>query len=283
MIILKSADEVRSWSRAKRLNGQIVGLVPTMGYLHDAHLSLVDIANEHADAVIVSIFVNPAQFGPGEDYESYPRDEERDLELCRERGVDAVWIPTSDEMYPEGYATYVEVKGLDQHLCGASRPNHFRGVTTIVSKLFYVVQPDVAVFGRKDAQQARILEKLNDDLQFGIKIILGPTLREEDGLAMSSRNVRLTAEHRAEAAALNLALNKAVEQFENGIKSTEYLVDTVRRTIKKKAPSGAIEYVEVVGWDDLQPRESVDRSCLLAMAVRFGNVRLIDNVRLENQ
>jgi pantoate--beta-alanine ligase len=281
MIVLKTADEARQWSREQRTDGHIIGFVPTMGFLHEAHMSLVDIAHQHSDKVIVSIFVNPTQFGPGEDFDSYPRDEERDLELCRQRDVGAVWMPTVDEMYPEGYSTFVEVHGLDANLCGAGRPGHFRGVTTIVSKLFNVTAPDVAVFGRKDAQQARIIQRMTADMQFGIKILLGPILREADGLAMSSRNVRLTPDHRAEAPVLLIALKKASDLFIGGVKSAEYLIGTVRKIIQKASPSGVIEYVEIVGWDDLQPRSTVDQTCLLALAVRFGNVRLIDNILLE--
>ncbi|GBE31099.1 MAG TPA: pantoate--beta-alanine ligase [Bacteroidetes bacterium] len=282
MRVLETAQQVREWvKQLHAVHGLTIGFVPTMGSLHEAHLSLIDISRQRTDKTIVSIFVNPAQFSPGEDFDSYPRDEEADLELCRERGVDAVWLPSVDEMYPEGFSTYVEVEGLDTQLCGASRPGHFRGVTTVVSKLFNVVQPDVAVFGRKDVQQARIIQRMTYDLQFGIEIILGDTLREVDGLAMSSRNVRLTPEHRLEAPALHQALSEASSQFQEGINEAERLLETVRNRIKQDAPSGKIDYIQLVGWNDLQPVEHVDTKSLLAVAVRFGSVRLIDNIILE--
>ncbi|MBS1262446.1 MAG: Pantothenate synthetase [Calditrichaeota bacterium] len=281
MNVLATADEMRRWTVQRKAAGESVGLVPTMGYLHEAHLSLVDLAKRASGAVVVSVFVNPTQFGPGEDYEAYPRDEERDLRLCRERGVAAVYLPPVSEMYPEGYATYVEVEGLGDQLCGASRPGHFRGVCTVVSKLFNAVQPDVAVFGRKDAQQARILERMTSDLQFGIRIVLGDTLREHDGLAMSSRNVRLSREHRAQAPALYRGLRDALRLFERGERSASEIVRAARERIERDAPGGDVEYVELVDWNTLAPVTSIERTALLALAVRFGPVRLIDNVLLE--
>lgn len=281
MNVLATADEMRRWTVQRKAAGESVGLVPTMGYLHEAHLSLVDLAKRASGAVVVSVFVNPTQFGPGEDYEAYPRDEERDLRLCRERGVAAVYLPPVEEMYPEGYATYVEVEGLGDQLCGASRPGHFRGVCTVVSKLFNAVQPDVAVFGRKDAQQARILERMTSDLQFGIRIVLGDTLREHDGLAMSSRNVRLSREHRAQAPALYRGLRDALRLFERGERSASEIVRAARERIERDAPGGDVEYVELVDWNTLAPVTSIERTALLALAVRFGPVRLIDNVLLE--
>lgn len=281
MNVLATADEMRRWTVQRKAAGESVGLVPTMGYLHEAHLSLVDLAKRASGAVVVSVFVNPTQFGPGEDYEAYPRDEERDLRLCRERGVAAVYLPPVEEMYPEGYATYVEVEGLGDQLCGASRPGHFRGVCTVVSKLFNAVQPDVAVFGRKDAQQARILERMTSDLQFGIRIVLGDTLREHDGLAMSSRNVRLSREHRAQAPALYRGLRDALRLFERGERSASEIVRAARERIERDAPGGDVEYVELVDWNTLAPVTSIEWTALLALAVRFGPVRLIDNVLLE--
>ncbi|MCB2210855.1 pantoate--beta-alanine ligase [bacterium] len=281
MKVLTSPESVRLWSREQHAAGKTIGFVPTMGYLHEAHLSLIDLAREHADQTVVSIFVNPTQFGPGEDFDSYPRDEDRDLRLCKERGADAVWVPAVDEMYPQGYKTYVEVNELGKHLCGANRPGHFRGVTTIVSKLFNVVNPDVAVFGRKDAQQARILMQLNDDLQFGVKILLGDTLREPSGLAMSSRNVRLKPLHRSQAPVLYEGLQLAQKLFNQGERSAEKLIGAVRRHILQHSDDATVDYIQLVGWNDLEPVDRVTETSLLALAVRFGNVRLIDNILLE--
>ncbi len=281
MKLLTSPESVRLWSREQHAAGKTIGFIPTMGYLHEAHLSLVDLAREHADQTIVSIFVNPTQFGPGEDFDSYPRDEDRDLRLCEERGADAVWIPSVDDMYPQGYKTYVEVNELGKHLCGANRPGHFKGVTTIVSKLFNVVNPDVAVFGRKDAQQARILMQLNDDLQFGVKILLGDTLRESSGLAMSSRNVRLKPLHRSQAPVLYEGLQLAQKLFNQGERSAEKLTGAVRRHILQHSDDATVDYIQLVGWNNLEPVDTVKETSLLALAVRFGNVRLIDNILLE--
>lgn len=280
MIRLHTASEMREWTRAQHASGKRVGFVPTMGFLHDGHLSLVDIAAESSDLVVVSIFVNPTQFGPNEDFEKYPRDMDGDLAKLESRGVAAVYLPDSSTMYPDGYATYVNVHHLGDHLCGASRPNHFRGVTTVVTKLFHAVRPDVAVFGQKDAQQAAIIKRMTVDLDFGIDIILGPILREPDGLAMSSRNVRLNEDHRAQAPALQRALKQAQERFTEGEKSASVLKREVESFIGQDAQDGRIDYVEIVDLDQLQPIETVDVPALLAIAVFFGDVRLIDNVEL---
>lgn len=281
MELFHSAADVREWSLRQRAAGKRVGFVPTMGYLHDGHLSLVDHAKKNADVVVVSIFVNPTQFGPNEDFESYPRDEERDLQRCRERGVDVVFFPSVAEMYSEDYATYVTVDGLTEKLCGASRPGHFRGVATIVTKLFHSVLPDVAVFGQKDAQQVRVIQRMTEDLQFGISIVVAPIVREEDGLAMSSRNIRLAKEHRAQAPTLRRSLLEARKLFEAGEKDAQKLIDAVRGTIAEGAPDGEIDYAEIVGWNRIKPIEIIQEKALLAIAVRFGEVRLIDNTILE--
>ncbi|HEB84713.1 MAG TPA: pantoate--beta-alanine ligase, partial [Bacteroidetes bacterium] len=227
---------------------------------------------------VVSIYVNPTQFGPNEDFETYPRDEERDLRLCGERGVDVVWLPASAEMYPPGYDSFVEVERLGETLCGASRPGHFRGVCTIVAKLFNVVRPHVAVFGRKDAQQARIIRQMSEDLHLGVRIVVAPIVREEDGLALSSRNVRLAPEHRAQAPALFRALSAARRAFDEGERDPGRLVAQVRRMLEEQAPDGEIDYIELVSWETMHPVQRADESCLLALAVRFGGVRLIDNI-----
>ncbi len=281
MKLFGDADAIREWSDKARAGGETIGFVPTMGYLHEGHLSLVDRARQEADLVAVGIFVNPTQFGPNEDFDAYPRDTERDLGLCRERGVDAVYMPDADSMYPEGYATYVSVEGLGDHLCGARRPGHFRGVNTVVTKLLNAVKPDVAVIGIKDAQQARIIQRMVEDLQFGIRIVVAPIVREADGLAISSRNVRLSPEHRSQATALHKGLREAKAKFEEGERDGAGLMNSVSDTIGSLAPEGVIDYIELVDWKTLRPVDSVTGPCLLAVAVKFADVRLIDNVLLE--
>lgn len=280
MKLIHGAEEMRSWSLATKGKGRSIGFVPTMGFLHEGHLSLVRIAREQTDRVVVSIFVNPTQFGPNEDFDKYPRDEKRDLNLCEAEGVDVVYFPDKDKMYPPGYATYVNVKDLDQHLCGASRPGHFRGVTTVVSKLFNTVLPDLAVFGRKDAQQARIIERMTRDLDFGTRIVLGPILRENSGLAMSSRNIRLSEPHRREAPHLKKGIDKVLALYKGGERASAKLKRVFAEYIANHAPSGRIDYVETVDWIDLQPVAKIDNTTLFAVAVFFGDVRLIDNTLL---
>ncbi len=281
MRIFRTTIEMRDWSLQTRTNGKKIGFVPTMGFLHEGHLSLVDLAKYHTDQTVVSIFVNPTQFAPGEDFVTYPRDEERDLKLLEERKVDVVFIPNVEEMYPRGYRTYVEVENLGSYLCGSSRPGHFRGVTTIVTKLFHTVLPHLAVFGQKDAQQARIIMQMTDDLQFGIKILLGPIIRDHDGLALSSRNVRLTPEHRKQAPVIFRGLLAAEEIYREGEYRSSDLKNIIRETLSMQAPDGIVDYIEIVDWTTLQPIDLAKRECLLAVAVKFGDVRLIDNVLLE--
>ncbi|MCB2198037.1 pantoate--beta-alanine ligase [bacterium] len=280
MIRLQTATEMREWSQLQHASGKRIGFVPTMGFLHEGHLTLVDIAAEQSDLVVVSIFVNPTQFGPNEDFDKYPRDMEGDLAKLEARGVVAVYLPEISSMYPDGYATYVAVERLGDHLCGASRPNHFRGVTTVVTKLFHAVHPDVAVFGQKDAQQAAIIKRMTIDLDFGTEIILGPILREKDGLAMSSRNVRLSDVHRAQAPALQRGLKSAWKLYNAGVRSATDLKREVETTLKQDAPDGRVDYIEIVDLDQLQPVATIDVPALLAIAVFFGDVRLIDNVEL---
>ncbi|MDP8205897.1 MAG: pantoate--beta-alanine ligase [Candidatus Electryonea clarkiae] len=281
MIIIKSADEMRQWSFDQRSKGNKIGFVPTMGFLHEGHLSLIEIAQKEAEKVVLSIFVNPAQFSPDEDFESYPRDEKRDLRLCREKGVDVVFLPAVNEMYPDNYSTYVIVEGLGDYLCGASRQDHFRGVTTVVTKLFNAVLPSVAVFGQKDAQQGRIIERMTADLQFGINIKIASIVREQDGLAMSSRNVRLLPEHRKQAPAIFHGLGDILKQFNSGTRDSVQLKDTFSSRLQKDAPNAALDYVDVVDWNNLEPVESISSKALIAVAVYLGKVRLIDNIILE--
>lgn len=280
MKVLRLIEEVRAFSRAEKRNGRSVALVPTMGYLHDGHMSLVAAAKEAADVVIVSIFVNPTQFGAGEDLDKYPRDVERDLELCRSAGVDAVFLPEASIIYPENHATSVEVdEKLTGVLCGRFRPGHFRGVTTVVSILFNVCEPDVAVFGQKDAQQAIVIEKMCLDLHFPVKIIVSPIIREKDGLALSSRNTYLTPEEREQAPVLKAALDEAVKMYDRGERDSAKILSCVKAKLAT-APLARPQYVELVDARNLKPVEKIDSTALLALAVFFGSTRLIDNVIL---
>ena len=278
MQLLKTKQEVREAVRAARCRGLSIGFVPTMGYLHEGHLSLARRARAENEVVVVSIYVNPTQFGPNEDLARYPRDLERDLDLCREVGVDIVWNP--DEMYEPGHRTWVVVGDLTERLCGASRPTHFRGVTTVVTKLFGVVQPDHAYFGQKDAQQAFVIRRMTRDLDLGVDIVVCPTVREADGLAMSSRNVYLTPEQRAQAPTLRRALLAAEEMVAAGERRAAAILARVEEVLAE-ATLGRIDYVEIVDTDLLQGVEAVDRESLLALAVFFGTTRLIDNTLLR--
>lgn len=256
------------------------GLVPTMGFLHQGHLSLVRRAGAENDRVGVSIFVNPKQFNNPEDLEKYPRDMDRDLSLLEKEGVHLVWAPTPEIMYPSGYQTYVDVHYVTSFLEGAYRPGHFRGVATVVTKLFNVFQPARAYFGQKDAQQVVVIRRMAKDLDFNLQVVVCPTAREKDGLAMSSRNVRLTAEHRRQAVCLYAALSAAEKIFRSGTRDAE----SVRKTMKDVIsgfPSGRIDYVSVADPETLEELSIIDNRALLSLAVYFGTVRLIDNVLLN--
>jgi pantoate--beta-alanine ligase len=256
-----------------------VGFVPTMGYLHEGHLSLVRAARGANAHVIVSIFVNPTQFGPGEDFERYPRDAERDLSLLRDERVDVVFMPPVEEMYPDGASTFVEVEGITDVLEGAHRPGHFRGVTTVVAKLFNIVQPARAYFGRKDAQQLAVVRKMMRDLRRDIEIVGLPIVREPDGLAMSSRNAYLSPEERAAALVLSRALNKAGELFAAGERDAEALRRAMRELIGAE-PLARVDYVSVADPETLQELDRIESHALASLAVRIGRTRLIDNVEL---
>ena len=252
-----------------------VGLVPTMGYLHEGHLSLVRRAREECDHVFVSIFVNPTQFGPKEDLSKYPRDLERDFRLI-EPYTDVVWTPSAEMMYPHGYQTWVEVEALTKVLEGAMRPGHFRGVTTVVAKLFNGVQPHKAYFGQKDAQQVAVIRQMVRDLNFPIEIVVCPTAREADGLAMSSRNVYLDAEQRKAATVLFRSLSAAKELYESGERSGEKLRQTMKDTLGAE-PLAQLQYVSCADYETLEELDRINRKALLSMAVFFGKTRLIDN------
>ena len=262
-----------------RRRGRTIGLVPTMGALHAGHLRLIAAARAQTDFVVVSIFVNPAQFGPNEDLSRYPRPLERDLELCDEAGVDLVFHPQSATVYPPGYRTYVEVTGLQDVLCGASRPGHFRGVATVVLKLFNMVQPDRAFFGQKDAQQVRIIQQMVRDLNVPVEVCVCPIVREADGLALSSRNAYLEAEERRRATVLHGTLTEARRRIEAGERDAA----TIRRWMAKQlaaVPGAVLDYVAIVDADTLEDVSAIvaARPVLLAVAVKFGGTRLIDNV-----
>jgi pantoate--beta-alanine ligase len=284
MKIVRTKSELREELAGPRREGRRIGLVPTMGYFHDGHLSLMRGAREDCDVVVVSLFVNPTQFGPGEDLDAYPRDEDRDAELAALEGVDLLWIPDADEIYPDGFATSVEVAnsftGVLEGDPSHRGPSHFRGVTTVVAKLFNSVQPDVAYFGRKDAQQALVIERMTRDLDFPVEIVVLPTVREDDGLALSSRNAYLTAEQREQAAAISRALRAAEEAARGGETSTDALVETARSELRNSGIEP--EYVEARAAEDLSPVAELNgRPVLVAVAARVGRARLIDNVLIN--
>ncbi len=282
---VKIVTAVRAMHRAAdqmRQAGQRIALVPTMGYLHEGHLSLVRRARQVADRVVVSIFVNPLQFGPAEDFVAYPRDLARDLERLDQCGAHLTYAPEVKEIYPEDFATTVEVARLTQGLCGAHRPGHFEGVTTIVAKLFAAVKPHVAIFGQKDAQQTLIVKKMVRDLNLDVEIVMAPTVREADGLAMSSRNAYLTAEERMEAPALYRALMLGKKMIARGERRACRVVAAMRDAIAPLCHA-KIDYIEAVDAESLAPVEVIETTVLLAVAVRFGKARLIDNalIRVE--
>ncbi len=266
--------EVRAIVKEWRASGLSVGLVPTMGFLHEGHASLIKRAHEENDRVVVSDFVNPTQFGPNEDLESYPRDFDRDCKLCEEMGADLVFHPDPSEMYHDQH-TYVTIDTLSETLCGVTRPIHFRGVCTVVSKLFNIVAPDRAYFGEKDAQQLAIIRKMVLDLNFDIEIVGCPIIREEDGLAKSSRNTYLSAEERKAALCLSRAVKKGQEVISAGCNSSDVL-DSMKEIISAE-PLAKIDYVSVVDALDMQPVEKIEKDVLVAMAVYIGKTRLIDN------
>ena len=266
------------WTTRLSLSGT-VGLVPTMGYLHEGHLSLIRRAREECKHVFVSIFVNPAQFGPQEDLSKYPRDLERDFRLI-EPYTDIVWTPSAEIMYPKGYQTWVEVEALTRPLEGAMRPGHFKGVTTVVAKLFNGVQPHRAYFGQKDAQQAAVIRQMTRDLNFPIEIVVCPIMREVDGLAMSSRNVYLDPEQRKAATVLFRALSAAKDLYESGERNAENVIGKMKEVLAGE-PLAQTQYVSCAGYDTLEELEEIKGKALLSMAVFFGKTRLIDNFVLE--
>ena len=277
---ITAVTEMQTLAEDLRSKGQIIGLVPTMGALHEGHLSLIRAAAEQADTVVVSIFVNPTQFGPSEDFAKYPRDLDRDLALCEQAGADVVFAPSVEEMYPKGYSTYVVEEFVGKPLEGATRPTHFRGVTTIVAKLFNIVRPDLAVFGQKDAQQVAVIKKMVTDLNFTVGIVIAPTLREAEGLAMSSRNRYLSTAQRLEALSINQALNMAKGMVEQGERRSDRLIAEATHILSQKRRVRVI-YAAVVDRNTMEAvREVQPGTSMMAIAAWVDEVRLIDNVVL---
>ena len=279
MRIIKDIQEMHTLSAQWRSEGKTIGLVPTMGYLHEGHLSLIHAAREENDIVVTSIFVNPSQFGPNEDFDRYPRDLAADSAACTEAGVDVIFAPQAAEMYPEGYTTYIDPGAIGQRLCGVTRPIHFRGVCTVVLKLFNIVQPQHAYFGQKDAQQYLILKRMAADLNVDIILHRLPIIREADGLAKSSRNVYLTPEQRAQATVLSAAVKTAEQLYCSGEREAEVILAAMSRQLAQ-AELAKVDYLQIVDTDNLLPVQHLDREVLVAMAVYFGDTRLIDNTIL---
>jgi pantoate--beta-alanine ligase len=274
--IVTGIDQMQMIAEKARCAGKKIGFVPTMGYLHEGHLNLIRRAGQLSQLVVVSIFVNPTQFGPQEDYQSYPGDLTRDTRLSQQAGCDILFVPSVEEMYPKGYCSYIEVKGLTQVLCGASRPGHFRGVTTVVTMLFNIVKPHLAVFGQKDAQQAIVIRRMIRNLE----IVIVPTVREHDGLAMSSRNEYLTPQERAEAPVLFRALEWAGSQISAGERSAKNLIQGMTRMIEA-GERAEIDYISIVDAAQLRSLEQLEGDVLIALAVTFSRARLIDNLLIR--
>ena len=277
MKLIKSISSVKKQIKKAKKNGQRVGFVPTMGYLHDGHLSLVREAVKECDIVIASIFVNPSQFGAGEDYSRYPRDLKRDLRLAQQAKVDIVFTPSVKSMYSNGCQAYVSVEKLSKVLCGISRPAHFKGVTTVVAKLFNIVEPDTAYFGQKDAQQAIIINKMINDLNMNVRLKMLPIIREKDGLAMSSRNIYLNKTDRKNAAVLYKSLKEAKRSIKSGIRNSKKIIRVMQKMISS-TPGARIDYISIVDTEGLKPAKEIKGRLLIALAVYFGKTRLIDNI-----
>lgn len=281
MEIFRRREEMQSWADARRAGGERIGLVPTMGYLHEGHLSLLRTARERGcDAVAATLFVNPAQFGPGEDFERYPRDEERDTAMLRNAGADALFAPSVGEMYPPGYQTFVEVSERSKGLCGDARPGHFRGVATVVAKLLHIGKPHVAVFGEKDFQQLTVIRRMVRDLDMDVEVVGAPTVREADGLAMSSRNRYLEGEDRRAALCLSRGLFRARDLFRAGERDAERLAAAARAEIGAE-PRARLEYAEARDPETLMPLAGHADRLTILVAARVGPARLIDNITLE--
>ena len=282
-MVINTKDELKRFIKNAHEEQKTIGFVPTMGFLHQGHLSLVKKAKEENQLVVVSIFVNPTQFGPTEDFETYPRDIQTDTRLAMEAGADVIFNPSTEEMYVPGSSTWVEVEGdITSVLCGASRPTHFRGVTTVVNMLFNIVEPDKAYFGQKDAQQAAVLTKMVQDLHMNVEIVVCPIVREADGVALSSRNIYLNKEEREQAAVLNRSLQLVQEAYWKGEKSVEALKELIVSNINQM-PLAEIDYVNIYAYPSLKTIAKVEEKAIAAVAVKFGKTRLIDNIILEKR
>ena len=282
MRVIEKISDLKAAVAAQKNAGKTVGLVPTMGFLHEGHVSLVEASRRENDITVLSIFVNPAQFGVNEDFDKYPKDIEGDFQKAEEAGTDIIFAPTAVEMYPQGYSTYVDIDGITDRMCGKSRPGHFKGVATVVTKLFNIVQPDKAYFGQKDAQQAAVIRKMVRELNINVDLAVCPIVREKDGLAMSSRNIYLNSEERKAA----LALSKSLFKAERLIKEGERDARKIRAFIEKEIGSESladVDYVTVVDADTLDEIKLLKSSIVAAVAVRFGKTRLIDNIVVEVQ
>ena len=280
MEVAKTIEKVRSLVKAARNEGGKIGLVPTMGALHVGHISLIETAVKDCDFVIVSIFVNPTQFCPGEDFKKYPRPLEADLEICKKAGVDVVFAPLPQQIYPAENVTWVNVEKLTEPLCGRSRPGHFRGVTTVCAKLFNIVAPDAAYFGQKDGQQAIIIKRMVADLNMPLEIVVCPTVREPNGLAVSSRNQYLTARQKKDAANIYKSLQTCRRMIDTGTTETRQVIAEMQK-ILQQIPSGQIEYISIVDAETLDSIEKIAGKVLIAVAVKIGPARLIDNILVD--
>jgi pantoate--beta-alanine ligase len=278
-MVIRDIREMQLTAERIRQSGKRIAVVPTMGYLHEGHLSLIRIAKMKGDVVITTLFVNPTQFGPHEDYERYPRDFERDLALASAAGTTHLFAPEASQMYPTGYSTYIDVGGITEVLEGKSRPGHFRGVATVVAKLFNLTKPHVAVFGQKDAQQVAVIRRMIKDLNFNIELVVGPIVREADGLAMSSRNTYLTPQQRKEAVVLFQSLKLAEARVKEGVQECRKIIDEMASLIKANS-SGVIDYISIADNTSLQELRHLQpgQSVLISLAVKFGSTRLIDNL-----
>jgi len=280
MEVAKTIQSVRKLVKKARSEGKKIGFVPTMGALHIGHTSLIERAVEECDFVVVSIFINPTQFGPAEDYDKYPRDLDADLKICEKSGVDVVFAPNVEQMYGTQNLTWVNVEKLTDTLCGRFRPGHFRGVTTICAKLFNIVGADVAYFGQKDAQQALVIKRMVIDLNIPLEIVICPTVREPDGLAVSSRNQYLTDQQRKDAVCIYKSLQKCRQMIDAGVTDTKEIINQMHKVINQ-VPSIEIEYLSIVNAETLQPIEHITGTILVAIAVKIGKIRLIDNILLD--
>ncbi len=276
MDTIKSVNEMQQFVIEARASGKTIAFVPTMGFLHQGHVSLLEEGRKRGDILVLSIFVNPTQFGQGEDFEDYPRDLQQDSQFAKAAGVDIIFAPDASAMYPIGYATYVDVDGITSNLCGASRPGHFRGVCTVVSKLFNIVQPHTAIFGAKDFQQLAVIKRMIADMNMPIDIVGMPIFREDDGLAMSSRNVYLSDDHRKQALVLSQSLNLGRELIAAGKTDAASIVSQLTDNIKMQ-PDADIDYIQICHQLSLEDQVTIDADSVLLLAVRFGSTRLIDN------